>query len=65
MKQIPHTLFSRHPTERLVGYGIGVVLTVWPGASAERVEQLVTKKVEEKIGENSKVTEIKSISVGY
>ena len=41
---------------------IGVVLTVWPGASAERVEQLVTKKVEEKIAENSKVTEIKSIS---
>jgi multidrug efflux pump subunit AcrB len=41
---------------------IAVALTPWPGAAAERVEQLVTKTVEEKIGENSKVTEIKSIS---
>ncbi len=41
---------------------LAVVLTVWPGASAERVEQLVTKRVEAKIGENSKVTEIRSIS---
>src|SRR6266545_4262549 len=41
---------------------IAVALTPWLGASAEKVEQLVTKKVEEKIGENSKVTEIKSIS---
>ena len=39
-----------------------VALRPWPGAAAERVEQLVTKTVEEKIGENSKVTEIKSIS---
>src|SRR5512134_1724598 len=41
---------------------IAVALTPWPGASAERVEQLVTSKVEEKIGQNAKVTEIKSIS---
>src|SRR5215471_1893910 len=41
---------------------IAVALTAWPGASAERVEQLVTKKVEEKIGQNSRVIEIKSIS---
>ena len=41
---------------------LAVALTPWPGASAERVEQLVTKTIEEKIGENSKVTEIKSIS---
>jgi multidrug efflux pump subunit AcrB len=41
---------------------IAVALTPWPGASAERVEQLVTKTVEEKIGENARVTEIKSIS---
>jgi multidrug efflux pump subunit AcrB len=41
---------------------IAVALTPWPGAGAERVEQLVTKKVEDKIGENSRVTEIKSIS---
>ena len=41
---------------------IAVALTPWPGAPAEKVEQLVTRKVEEKIGQNSKVTEIKSIS---
>jgi multidrug efflux pump subunit AcrB len=39
-----------------------VALVPWPGASAERVEQLVTKKVEEKIAANSKVTKIESIS---
>src|SRR5262249_31623349 len=39
-----------------------VALTAWPGASAEKVEQLVTKKVEEKMAANSTVTEIKSIS---
>lgn len=41
---------------------IAVVLTAWPGASAERIEQLVTKKVEQKVAENATVTEIKSIS---
>lgn len=41
---------------------IAVALTPWPGAAAERVEQLVTKKIESKIGENAKVTEIKSVS---
>jgi len=30
---------------------VAVALTAWPGAGAERVEQLVTKKVEERIGE--------------
>ncbi|MCC6861203.1 MAG: efflux RND transporter permease subunit [Bryobacterales bacterium] len=41
---------------------VAVALTPWPGASAERVEQLVTRKVEEKVGQNSHVAEIKSIS---
>ena len=41
---------------------VAVALTPWPGATAERVEQLVTKKVETRIGENSNVIEIKSIS---
>src|SRR5579871_1697370 len=41
---------------------VAVAITAWPGASAERIEQLVTRKVEEKIGQNSKVKEIKSIS---
>ena len=39
-----------------------VALVPWPGASAERVEQLVTKKVEEQMAANTKVTKIESIS---
>jgi multidrug efflux pump subunit AcrB len=39
-----------------------VALVPWPGANAEKVEQLVTKKVEEKMAANSKVTKIESIS---
>ena len=39
-----------------------VALVPWPGAGAEKVEQLVTKKVEEQMGANSKVTKIESIS---
>jgi multidrug efflux pump subunit AcrB len=39
-----------------------VSLVPWPGASAEKVEQLVTKKVEEQIAANVKVTKIESIS---
>ena len=38
------------------------VVTPWPGQSAERVEQLVTRKIEEKIAQNIKVSEIKSTS---
>src|SRR5262245_9813004 len=37
-------------------------LVPWPGASAEKVEQLVTKKVEQQMAANSKVTKIESIS---
>src|SRR5262245_26742214 len=38
------------------------VITPWSGQSAERVEQLVTRKIEEKIAQNIRVSEIKSIS---
>jgi multidrug efflux pump subunit AcrB len=38
------------------------VVTPWPGQRAERVEQLVTRKIEEKIAQNSRVSEIKSRS---
>lgn len=38
------------------------VVCPWPGASAERVEELVTRKLEEKISENMKVQEITSVS---
>src|ERR1043165_3587620 len=39
-----------------------VVLTPWRGASSEKVEQLVTKKIETQIATNAKVTKIQSIS---
>ncbi len=45
-----------------VGVRLAVSLCNWPGASAERVEQLVTKKIEGKMAENAKVTKIESIS---
>lgn len=45
-----------------VGVRVAVALDTWPGASAERVEQLVTKKIEAKMAENAKVTKIQSIS---
>src|SRR5499433_3140783 len=39
-----------------------VALTPWRGASAEKIEQLVTKKIETQIAANAKVTKIESIS---
>jgi multidrug efflux pump subunit AcrB len=39
-----------------------VALVPWPGSSAEKVEQLVTRKIEEQMAANSKVTKIESIS---
>jgi multidrug efflux pump subunit AcrB len=39
-----------------------VTLVPWPGANAEKVEQLVTKRIEETIAANAKVTKIESIS---
>src|SRR5262249_45500481 len=41
---------------------IAVATIPWPGASAERVEQLVTRRVEEQSAGNSNVTKIQSIS---
>jgi multidrug efflux pump subunit AcrB len=41
---------------------LAAAVVVWPGASAERVEQLVARRLEEKIAENSQVTRIESIS---
>lgn len=37
-----------------------LVIATWPGMPAERIEQLITKQVEEKIAQNAKVTDIKS-----
>ena len=38
------------------------VICPWPGASAERVEQLVTRKIEERLAENARVEKIESNS---
>ncbi|HEX7289051.1 MAG TPA: efflux RND transporter permease subunit, partial [Candidatus Angelobacter sp.] len=41
---------------------IAVAMVLWPGESAERVEQLITMRMEEKIAGNRNVTKIESIS---
>src|ERR1044072_2387606 len=41
---------------------VAVALIPWPGSSAEKIENLVTKRIEAKIAENAKVTKIESIS---
>jgi multidrug efflux pump subunit AcrB len=41
---------------------VAVALTPWPGASAEKVEDLVTRKVEAAMAENAKVKKVESIS---
>src|SRR5215510_9996021 len=37
-----------------------LALCPWPGASAEKIEQLVTRRIEEKIAENVRVEKIES-----
>jgi len=39
-----------------------VAITAWPGASAEKIEQLVTRKIEEKVAQNANVEKVRSIS---
>jgi multidrug efflux pump subunit AcrB len=39
---------------------VAVALCPWPGAPAEKIEQLVTRRIESKMAENSKVEEINS-----
>ncbi len=39
-----------------------LVIVPWPGASAEKVEQLVTKTIEEAVAQNAEVNKIESIS---
>ena len=41
---------------------MAVAMTPWPGASAEKVEDLITRKLEAKTAENAKVKKIESIS---
>jgi multidrug efflux pump subunit AcrB len=39
---------------------VAAALVAWPGAKAEKIEQLVTRKIEEKIAESSKIEHIDS-----
>ena len=39
-----------------------VVVTSWPGASAEKVEQLVTRAIEQTVASNSNIARIESVS---
>jgi multidrug efflux pump subunit AcrB len=39
---------------------LAAAIVAWPGAPAEKLEQLVTRKIEEKIAENSKIEHIDS-----
>ncbi|MGB9180764.1 MAG: efflux RND transporter permease subunit [Pyrinomonadaceae bacterium] len=41
---------------------VAVAITTWPGSSAEKIENLITKKIEAKMAENAKVEKIESIS---
>jgi multidrug efflux pump subunit AcrB len=39
-----------------------VAITQWPGVDAEKIEQLVTRKIEEKVAQNVNVEKVRSIS---
>jgi multidrug efflux pump subunit AcrB len=41
---------------------VALVLTGWPGASSEKVEDLVTRRIEESIAKNSKIEKLESVS---
>ena len=41
---------------------VALAVCPWPGASAERVEQLVTRRLEERAAENPQVVTVESIS---
>jgi multidrug efflux pump subunit AcrB len=41
---------------------VAVATCQWPGADSEKIEQLVTRKIEQKLAENSNVEKIESIS---
>jgi multidrug efflux pump subunit AcrB len=46
----------------LVPVRVAVATCLWPGAPAEKIEDLVTRKIEEKVAESSKVEKIESLS---
>jgi multidrug efflux pump subunit AcrB len=46
----------------LIEVRVAVASCVWPGAEARKVEELVTRKMEQKLSENSSIERIESIS---
>src|SRR5262249_46938239 len=48
---------AKDPT---IAIRVAVATATWPGASAEKVEELVARKMETKIAENSRVEKIES-----
>ncbi len=46
----------------IVEVRIAVASCVWPGAEAEKIEQLVTRKMEQKLAENANIEKLESIS---
>ena len=45
-----------------IDFNTAVVLTAWPGASADEVERLVTTRIEEELGDIDAVDEVRSVS---
>ncbi|TSC34038.1 efflux RND transporter permease subunit [Corallococcus sp. Z5C101001] len=41
---------------------VAVATCLWPGAEAEKIEQLVTRRIEQKLAENASVEKVESIS---
>jgi multidrug efflux pump subunit AcrB len=41
---------------------VALTLTSWPGAASEKVEELVTRRIEESIAKNSKIEKLESVS---
>jgi multidrug efflux pump subunit AcrB len=41
---------------------VALTLTSWPGASSEKVEDLVTRRIEESIAKNPKIEKLESVS---
>ena len=46
----------------IIDVRIAVASCAWPGAEAQKIEQLVTRKIEQKLAENANIEKIESIS---
>jgi multidrug efflux pump subunit AcrB len=56
--------YTRLPKAKdpLIPVRVAVATCAWPGTSAEKIEQLVTRKIEQKMAENPTVEKIEAIS---